>query len=204
LFFGNAERWCGLSAREHESVEGGEKQRGAEKRYSGVGACEKTRLHLGRRSGAVTAPAAPRWPDLSGRLAEPGHILPVRVYFEDTDFSGFVYHTSYMRWCERGRSDFLRLLGIHHNTLAEGAFAGEPCAFVVRRLTADFLKPARIDETLEVHTAPAEATKVSVTLRQTILREGQPLFRLEVQCVLVSLGGRLMRLPQPLLALLQT
>jgi acyl-CoA thioester hydrolase len=142
------------------------------------------------------------WPDLSGRLIETGHVLPIRVYFEDTDFSGFVYHTSYMRWCERGRSDYLRLLGIHHNALAEGAFAGEPCAFVVRRLIAEFLKSARIDETLEVHTALAEGGKASVKLRQTILREGQPIFRLEAQCVLVSLGGRLLRLPPPLLALL--
>ncbi len=151
----------------------------------------------------MTGPAAAQWPELSGRLAGSGHVLPVRVYFEDTDFSGFVYHTSYMRWCERGRSDYLRLLGVHHNALAGGAFAGEPCAFVVRRLTADFLKPARIDETLEIHTAPGDCTKASIALRQTILREGQPIFRLEAQCVLVSLAGRLLRLPAPLLALLQ-
>jgi acyl-CoA thioester hydrolase len=147
--------------------------------------------------------AAALWPGLSGRLLDKGHALGVRVYFEDTDFSGFVYHTSYMRWCERGRSDYLRLLGIHHNKLAEGAFAGEPCAFVVRRLTADFLKSARIDDTLEVRTAPCEFTKASVTLRQTIFRDGAPIFRLEAQCVLVSLAGRLLRLPAPLLALLQ-
>jgi acyl-CoA thioester hydrolase len=148
-----------------------------------------------------TSGGAP-WPDLSGRLVEWGHVLPIRVYFEDTDFSGFVYHTAYMRWCERGRSDYLRLLGVHHNALAEGAFAGEPCAFAVRRLAAEYLKSARIDETLEVHTAPADCAKASVTLRQTVLREGQPIFRLEAQCVLVSLGGRLLRLPPPLLALL--
>jgi len=142
------------------------------------------------------------WPDLSGRLTETGHVLPVLVYFEDTDFSGFVYHTSYLRWCERGRSDYLRLLGIHHNALAEGAFSGEPCAFVVRRLTAEFLKPARIDEALEVRTAVGEAGKASITLRQNILRQGEPIFRLESQCVLVSLGGRLLRLPPALLAML--
>jgi acyl-CoA thioester hydrolase len=143
------------------------------------------------------------WPELSGRLTEAGHVLPVRVYFEDTDFSGFVYHTAYMRWCERGRSDYLRLLGVHHNALADGAFAGEPCAFVVRRLNAGFLKSARIDDVLEVHTAPGEFTKASITLRQTIQRGGQPIFQLEAQCVLVALSGRLMRLPAPLLSLLQ-
>ena len=54
----------------------------------------------------------PLWHDLSGHLSGAGHVLAVRVYFEDTDFSGLVYHTSYLRWCERGRSDYLRLLGI--------------------------------------------------------------------------------------------
>ncbi len=145
---------------------------------------------------------AAQWPDLSGRLLETGHVLPIRVYFEDTDFSGFVYHTAYMRWCERGRSDYLRLLGVHHNALAVGAFAGEPCVFVLRRLNAEYLRPARIDEALEVHTAPGDCAKASITLRQTILRAGQPVFRLEAQCVLVSLSGRLLRLPAALLALL--
>ena len=143
------------------------------------------------------------WADLSGRLTEGGHVLPVRVYFEDTDFSGFVYHTSYMRWCERGRSDYLRLLGISHNALQDGSFSGEPSVFAVRRLNAEFLKAVRIDEVLEVRTSPAELTKASIVLRQTIERDGQPVFRLEVQCVLLSMSGRLLRLPAPILALLR-
>jgi acyl-CoA thioester hydrolase len=72
------------------------------------------------------------WPDLAGRLVKDeagvGHVLPVRVYFEDTDFSGLVYHGSYVRWCERGRSDFLRLLGNSHRDLDLGADAREPAA----------------------------------------------------------------------------
>jgi acyl-CoA thioester hydrolase len=147
--------------------------------------------------------AGSSWAELSGRLSQAGHSLPVRVYFEDTDFSGFVYHASYLRWCERGRSDYLRLLGIHHNALADGAFAGEPCVFVLRRLSAEFLRPARIDDVLEIRTAPGEFTKASIVLRQTIEREGQPIFRLEAQCVLIAMSGRLLRLPAPLLALLQ-
>jgi acyl-CoA thioester hydrolase len=143
------------------------------------------------------------WADLSGRLSDAGHVLPVRVYFEDTDFSGFVYHTSYMRWCERGRSDYLRLLGISHNALQDGAFAGESCFFALRRLNADFLKAARIDDLLEVQTSPAELTKASIVLRQTIERDGQPVFRLEVQCVLLSTSGRLLRLPAPMLGRLR-
>ena len=61
-----------------------------------------------------------RWPDLAGRLIPGGHVLPVRVYFEDTDFSGVVYHGSYIRFMERGRSDFLRLLGVGHDALDRG------------------------------------------------------------------------------------
>jgi acyl-CoA thioester hydrolase len=81
------------------------------------------------------------WPDLAGRLLDSGraHVLPVRVYFEDTDFSGLVYHASYVRWCERGRSDFLRLLGSEHRSLMEGAAGGESSAFVVRRLSLEYL-----------------------------------------------------------------
>ena len=135
------------------------------------------------------------WEGISGRLREGRHTLAVRVYFEDTDFSGVVYHTSYMRWCERGRSDYLRLLGIKHNELARGALAGEPCAFAVRRINAEYLKPARIDELLEVHTSAGEVAKASLVLKQSILRNGVPIFRLEAQCVLLSMGGKLLRLP---------
>jgi acyl-CoA thioester hydrolase len=142
------------------------------------------------------------WAELSGRLLPDGHRLGVRVYFEDTDFSGLVYHTSYLRWCERGRSDFLRLLGIRHSELAGGAFAGEPCAFAVRRITAEFLKPAHIDEILEVHTKAGEVTKASIVLNQTILREGRAIFRLDAQCVLIAASGRLLRLPGALTSLL--
>ena len=143
------------------------------------------------------------WADLSGRLTPDGHRLGVRVYFEDTDFSGLVYHTSYLRWCERGRSDFLRLRGIRHSDLAGGAFAGEPCAFAVRRIGAEFLKPARIDEILEVHTKAGEVTKASIVLNQAITREGQAIFRLTAQCVLIAAASRrLLRLPPALTSLL--
>jgi acyl-CoA thioester hydrolase len=116
------------------------------------------------------------------------------VYFEDTDFSGLVYHTSYLRWCERGRSDYLRLLGITHTRLLEGAFGLAPSAFAVRRIAADFIKPAHIDDVLEVVTAPSDITKASVMLSQQICRDGVPIFRLQAQCVLVSLDGRLQRI----------
>ena len=140
------------------------------------------------------------WPDLAGRLVEDDgarrHILPVRVYFEDTDFSGLVYHASYVRWCERGRSDFLRLLGNDHRELIGGLDGREPAAFVVRRMTLEYLKPARIDEVLEVHTQLIELGAASLTLEQTIVRDGIKLFEARVMVVLVSVSGKPLRISQ--------
>ena len=138
------------------------------------------------------------WPDLAGRLlrdgAGPAHVLPVRVYFEDTDFSGLVYHGSYVRWCERGRSDFLRLLGSTHRDLDDGAGAREPAAFVVRRMHLEFLKPARIDDVLEIKTRVKEIGAAALTLEQVVHRDHIPLFEAEVMVVLVSRSGKPQRL----------
>ncbi|MGE0627965.1 MAG: YbgC/FadM family acyl-CoA thioesterase [Hyphomicrobiaceae bacterium] len=139
-----------------------------------------------------------RWPDLAGRLIEHEgrrrHVLPVRVYFEDTDFSGLVYHASYVRWCERGRSDLLRLLGNDHRELSDGNAGHEPAAFVVRRMALEFLKPARIDEVLEVETMPKELGAAHLVLDQRIVRDGLVLFTAEVMVVLVSASGKPLRL----------
>lgn len=152
-------------------------------------------------------PEASGWPDLAGRLTEADgerrHVLPVRVYFEDTDFSGLVYHGSYVRWCERGRSDFLRLVGNDHRALLQGAEGREPAAFVVRRMGLEFLRPARIDEVLEVVTRVKETTAASLVLDQRILREGREIFTAEVMVVLVSASGRPMRLSAALRQALQ-
>lgn len=142
----------------------------------------------------------PYWPDLGGRFVGSVHIFAVRVYFEDTDFSGVVYHTSYLRWCERGRSDFMRLSGITHTELASST-TSEPSAFAVRRITADFVKPARIDDILEVHTEIAEITKASVLIYQKIVLQNKVIFNLTAQCVLISASGRVSRLPKSLYAM---
>lgn len=138
------------------------------------------------------------WPDLAGRIVVNGegrrHVLPVRVYFEDTDFSGLVYHGSYIRWCERGRSDFLRLIGNDHRALIDGSTGREPSAFVVRRMAIEFLKPARIDEVLEVTTRVKGTTAATLTLDQRIGRDGVELFTAEVMVVLVSQSGKPLRL----------
>ena len=143
----------------------------------------------------MTAPSEPRWPDLAGRIEGGRHILPVRVYFEDTDFSGLVYHATYLRWCERGRSDLLRLLGVRHADLIAPGEGAEPAAFVVRRLEIDYLRPARIDDVLEVSTETAEMSGAYLLLIQHVRRQDVPLCKLMVKVVLVSQSGKPMRLP---------
>jgi acyl-CoA thioester hydrolase len=148
-----------------------------------------------------------QWPDLAGRLVEDAsgkrHVLPVRVYFEDTDFSGLVYHATYLRWCERGRSDFLRLLGNDHQALIAGGQGREPAAFVVRRMAIEYLRPARIDEVLEVTTRAKEWSAATLTLDQRIARDGRDLFTAEVMVVLISASGKPLRLTAALREALQ-
>jgi tol-pal system-associated acyl-CoA thioesterase len=91
---------------------------------------------------------------LDGELRDGRHVMSIRVYYEDTDFSGIVYHANYLRFMERGRSNHLRLLGTHHRALFEEASAEAPgFAFVVRSMQIEFLKPARMDDVLAVVTA---------------------------------------------------
>jgi acyl-CoA thioester hydrolase len=146
--------------------------------------------------------AGETWPDIAGRLVgEAGgtrHVLPVRVYFEDTDFSGLVYHATYLRWIERGRSDFLRLMGIHHSVLIAGT---TPAAFVVRRMRLEFLRPARIDDVLEVDTAVGEVTKATLELRQSVRKGATELFQASVLVVLVSTEGKPLRLPSAIIGI---
>src|SRR5215470_13227992 len=148
-----------------------------------------------------------RWPDLAGRIIADGggrrHVLPIRVYFEDTDFSGLVYHATYLRWCERGRSDFLRLLGNDHQALIAGGAGREPAAFVVRRMALEYLRPARIDEVLEVTTRAKAWSAASLTLDQRIARDGRDHFTAEVMVVLVSASGKPLRLTAALREALQ-
>jgi acyl-CoA thioester hydrolase len=139
-----------------------------------------------------------KWPDIAGRIIrdETGqrHILPVRVYFEDTDAGGVVYHASFVRYAERGRTDFLRLLGTDARRLIDGSESGEPAAFVVRRMTFDYARPGRMDDLLEVETRVKELGGASVTLDQTISRDGVRLVSADVIVVLVAISGRPLRL----------
>lgn len=129
--------------------------------------------------------------EISGRLTATGHELLQRVYFEDTDFSGRVYHARYLHFLERGRSDYLRLLGISHRELAAASLA-----FAVRRMEIDFLRPASIDDVLEIGTMPEAVGGARIGLRQRIARGGVQLVEATVTVALVGPNGRPMRLPE--------
>lgn len=138
-------------------------------------------------------------PDLpsSGRHTPDGHILPVRIYFEDTDFSGVVYHASYVRFLERGRTEYIRLLGVHHAALDAGE-TGESIAFAVHRLEIEFKRPARIDDVVEVVTRPKEVRGARIILSQQVRRSGALLVDAIVTVVLVNRAGRPCRIPDEL------
>lgn len=122
---------------------------------------------------------------LGGEFVDGVHRLALRVYYEDTDFSGYVYHANYLRYCERGRSDYLRLLGVHHHELfAEGD------AFVVQAMDCRFHAPARIDDKLVVETRLNSAKGARMRMSQVVLCEGQTVFSAEVTAALIARNGR--------------
>ena len=125
------------------------------------------------------------------------HVIPVRIYYEDTDFSGNVYHAAYLKFFERGRTEFLRDLGIHHYELAE-----QGIAFAVRTMALDFVAAARIDDLLMVQTAVAESSGVRLMLDQTISRDGKLIASARVTVVAIKMSGGPARLPATLRALL--
>ena len=149
-------------------------------------------------SGARAVPPAPqRWPHLAGRMEGREHVLAVRVYYEDTDFSGFVYHANYLKFCERGRSDFLRFANVHHHVLHRGE-AGGRAGFVVRRMECDWLKPAMIDDVLEVRTRLIAFRGARFELLQRVQRAEELLFTARATVALVDAQGRPRRLREPM------
>jgi acyl-CoA thioester hydrolase len=135
---------------------------------------------------------------LSGELRDGAHYLPVRVYYEDTDFSGVVYHASYLRFLERGRTDFLRAGGVDQSVLHA---AGEGLIFAVRRMTIDYLLPARMDDVLIVETRTLEVRGASLVIAQRIVRGEEVVVTADVR-VAAIVGGRPSRIPDELRALL--
>lgn len=135
---------------------------------------------------------------LDGELKDGRHTQVVRVYYEDTDFTGIVYHANYLRYMERGRTNYLRLIGADHRALFEQTEKEAPgFAFVVRAMTIDFLKPARMDDILHIVSDPSEVKGASVTIRQRVMRGEELLVEALVKVAFIS-GGRAKPIPKPL------
>jgi acyl-CoA thioester hydrolase len=137
-------------------------------------------------------------PGLDGFTRDGKHHQRVRVYYEDTDFTGIVYHANYLRYMERGRTNYLRLIGADHRVLFEQTEKEAPgFAFVVRSMTIDYLKPAKMDDILEVITHPGEVKGASIVLKQKVTRGDDVLVTADVRVAFVS-GGCARPIPKPL------
>jgi acyl-CoA thioester hydrolase len=122
------------------------------------------------------------------------HRIAIRIYYEDTDFSGVVYHASYLRFMERGRTELIRDLGIDQKELFDG---GAALAFAVRSMTIEWLRPAMMDDMLTVETISVEMKGASMTVRQRVLRGEEALVTADVKVVCVG-GGKARRIPDGL------
>jgi acyl-CoA thioester hydrolase len=138
--------------------------------------------------GSRPSPSACRGGDPDGRFP----------YYEDTDFTGIVYHANYLRYMERGRTNYLRLIGADHRALFEATEREAPgFAFVVRSMTLDYLKPARMDDVLHVVSEPEVVKGASITMRQRVMRGDELLVEASVRVAFIS-GGRARPIPKPL------
>jgi len=128
-----------------------------------------------------------------GTLTNDGaHLFPVRVYYEDTDFSGNVYHAAYLKFFERARTELLRAHNVHHERL----LAKEGVAFAVRSLNIDYLQAAHIDDLLEVSSTVVEMKGSRLTIEQVMRRNGDEITRAKVVAVAIKTDGKPTRLPQ--------
>lgn len=128
------------------------------------------------------------------------HRLPVRVYYEDTDFSGVVYHANYLRFAERGRSEFLHSCGIHHSDLFSRL---TPLAFTVVNMNIDFIAPAKIDDSLEVVSAYIFIKGARLHIKQAIMLDHRILWRADVHVACITAAGRPVRMPRDVSSLLE-
>jgi acyl-CoA thioester hydrolase len=137
---------------------------------------------------------------LDGTISEGRHVMAVRVYYEDTDFTGVVYHANYLRYMERARTNYLRLAGADHRGLFEATEQEAPgFAFVVRSMTIDYFKPARMDDLLCVTSEALEVKGASMILLQKVTRDDELLVEARVRVAFVS-GGRARPIPKALRA----
>ena len=144
--------------------------------------------------------ASPAVTDASGQSPAGGHVFPVRVYYEDTDAGGLVYHANYLRFAERARTEALRSVGTEQGRMLAETGLG----FVVRRMEIDFRAPAVLDDTLEVVTRMSDIGGASLRAEQTIRRAGATLVSLLLKLACIDRDGRPARLPADLRAALQS
>jgi acyl-CoA thioester hydrolase len=143
------------------------------------------------------------YPHLDGEIRDGRHHMHIRVYYEDTDFSGIVYHANYLRFMERGRTNHLRLMGAEQHALFAEAEAETPSfAFVVRSMTLDFMKPARMDDVLDIVTWPIAVKGASIMLAQEVRRGEELLVKAEVRVAFIS-AGRAQPIPKAIRALMR-
>ena len=121
-----------------------------------------------------------------GRFEGKMHILPLRIYYEDTDLSGVVYHANYLRYMERGRSEYFRSAGIVRLAMLE---ADEPTAWTLRKVALEYFKPARVDDLLEVHTTCTGLTGARMEADQRIYSKGTLLTHGKVEACIITLVG---------------
>jgi acyl-CoA thioester hydrolase len=140
---------------------------------------------------------------LDGEIRDGRHHMQIRVYYEDTDFSGIVYHANYLRFMERGRTNHLRLMGAEQHALFAQAQEETPgFAFVVRSMAIDYLRPARMDDLLDIVTWPVVVKGASITLAQEVRRSEEVLVKAQVRVAFIS-NGRAQPIPKSLRALLK-
>jgi acyl-CoA thioester hydrolase len=151
----------------------------------------------------VIDPGPPLIAHLDGAIRDGRHTMQIRVYYEDTDFSGIVYHASYLRFMERGRTNHLRLRGAEQHALFAEAQSETPgFAFVVRSMQIDFFKPARMDDVLDVVTWPVAVKGASIVMGQEVRRGDALLVKAEVRVAFIS-EGRAQPIPKALRALMK-
>jgi acyl-CoA thioester hydrolase len=127
-----------------------------------------------------------------GRFDGKVHVLPISIYYEDTDLSGFVYHANYLRYMERGRTECFRLAGI---SKMAGLGDEEPTAWAIRRIRVDYHRPARLDDVIEVRTTLTGLSGARIFASQDIMRGGTLLVEGRIEACMTTLTGRARRLP---------
>lgn len=125
--------------------------------------------------------------------------FPIRIYYEDTDAGGIVYYANYLKFAERARTELLREYGIEQQTLMAESGIG----FVVRKCTVEFMKPAKLDDLIQVETTVSELSKVRIIMAQTISRKAEKLVSLTVEIAVVDASGKVAKLPDDVMKKLQ-